>query len=126
MHAARALGMTEAQVVGQVEWPLALPLVISGLRSATLQVVATATVAAFVGGGGLGPAADQSGSEQRLPQMFAGAFLIALLAIVLDLLLGCVAWLRGPAGPSTQQDERLLRAGAQPNLVGQSGIPARP
>ena len=54
MHAARALGMTEGQVIRRVELPLALPLVISGLRSATLQVVATATVAAFVGGGGLG------------------------------------------------------------------------
>jgi len=43
VHAARALGMTGGQIVGKVEWPLALPLVISGLRSATLQVVATAT-----------------------------------------------------------------------------------
>ena len=50
VHAARALGMSERQVISQVEWPLALPLVISGLRSASLQVVATATVAAFVGG----------------------------------------------------------------------------
>ena len=93
VHAARALGMSEGQVIRQVEWPLALPLVISGLRSASLQVVATATVAAFVGGGGLGRLLISGQRSSNYPQMFAGAFLIALLAIVLDLLLGLVAWL---------------------------------
>ena len=93
VHAARALGMSESQVVGQVEWPLALPLVISGLRSASLQVVATATVAAFVGGGGLGRLLISGQRTSNYPEMFAGAFLIAVLAIVLDLLLGVVAWL---------------------------------
>jgi osmoprotectant transport system permease protein len=93
VHAARALGMTEGQVVGRVEWPLALPLVLSGLRSASLQVVATATVAAFVGGGGLGRLLISGQRSANYPQMFAGALLIALLAIILDLLLGLVAWL---------------------------------
>jgi osmoprotectant transport system permease protein len=93
VHAARALGMSEGQVIGQVEWPLAVPLVLSGLRSASLQVVATATVAAFVGGGGLGRLLITGQRTSNYPQMFAGAFLIALLAIVLDLLLGVVAWL---------------------------------
>jgi osmoprotectant transport system permease protein len=93
VHAARALGMSERQVVAQVEWPLAVPLVISGLRSATIQVVATATVAAFVGGGGLGRLLISGQRTSNYPEMFAGAFLIALLAIALDLLLGLVAWL---------------------------------
>ena len=88
VHAARALGMTEGQVVSKVEWPLALPLVVSGLRSATLQVVATATVAAFVSGGGLGQLLTSGQAQNDYPQMFAGAILIAALAIVLDLLLG--------------------------------------
>lgn len=93
VHAARALGMTERQVVSQVEWPLALPFVISGLRSATLQVVATATVAAFAAGGGLGQLLISGQKNNDYSQMFAGAFLIALLAILLDLLLGLIAWL---------------------------------
>jgi osmoprotectant transport system permease protein len=88
VHAARALGMTEGQVVAKVEWPLALPLVVSGLRSATLQVVATATIAAFTSGGGLGRLLTSGQSQNDYPQMFAGAILIAALAIVLDLLLG--------------------------------------
>jgi osmoprotectant transport system permease protein len=88
VHAARAMGMTEGQVVSQVEWPLAIPLVISGLRSATLQVVATATVAAFAAGGGLGQLLISGQRNNDYSQMFAGAFLVAALAIVLDLLLG--------------------------------------
>lgn len=92
VHAGRALGMTERQVVAQVEWPLALPLVVSGLRSATLQVVATATVAAFASGGGLGQLLTSGQAQSDYPQMFAGAVLIAALAIVLDLLLGLVGW----------------------------------
>ena len=80
-------------MIAQVEWPLAVPLVVSGLRSASLQVVATATVAAFVGGGGLGRLLISGQRTSNYPQMFAGAFLIAVLAILLDLLLGLVSWL---------------------------------
>lgn len=95
VHAARALGMTAGQIVGKVEWPLALPLVISGLRSATLQVVATATVAAFVAGGGLGQLITSGQLIGDYPQMFAGALLVAVLAIVLDIILGGIGWLAG-------------------------------
>jgi osmoprotectant transport system permease protein len=93
VHAARALGMTGKQVIGKVEWPLALPLVISGLRSATLQVVATATIAAFVSAGGLGRLLISGQATADYSEMFAGAVLVAALAIVLDLLLGLIGWL---------------------------------
>ena len=95
VHAARALGMSARQVVTKVEWPLALPLVISGLRSATLQVVATATVAAYTSGGGLGQLLITGNATRDYPEMFAGAFLIAVLAIVLDVLLGALGRLAG-------------------------------
>lgn len=88
VYAARALGMTGGQIVNKVEWPLAVPLVISGLRSATLQVVATATVAAFAAGGGLGQLLISGQRNRDYSQMFAGAVLIAALAIVLDLVIG--------------------------------------
>jgi osmoprotectant transport system permease protein len=92
VHAARAIGMTGFQVVAKVEWPLALPLVISGLRIATLQVVATATVAAFAAGGGLGQLLISGQANQDYPQMFAGAVLVAALAVFFDLLLGGIGW----------------------------------
>ncbi|GAA3637528.1 ABC transporter permease [Microlunatus ginsengisoli] len=92
VHAARALGMTGGQIVGKVEWPLALPLVISGLRVATLQVVATATVAGFAAGGGLGQLLISGQATQNYSQMFAGAVLVAALAIFFDLALGLLGW----------------------------------
>ncbi|MBA3528126.1 MAG: ABC transporter permease subunit [Propionibacteriaceae bacterium] len=95
VHAARALGMTGGQIVNKVEWPLALPLVISGLRSATLQVVATATIAAFASGGALGQLLISGQKNADYPQMFAGALLVAALAIVLDVLLGGIGSLAG-------------------------------
>ena len=110
VYAARALGMTGGQVVSRVEWPLAVPLVISGLRSATLQVVATATVAAFAAGGGLGQLLISGQRSRDYSQMLAGAVLIAALAIVLDLLIGTIGLLAArrvrPAGKT--------RAGAVP------------
>jgi len=90
VYAARALGMTGGQIVSKVEWPLAVPLVISGIRSATLQVVATATVAAFAAGGGLGQLLISGQLSRDYSQMFAGAVLIAALAVLLDLLIGGV------------------------------------
>ncbi len=93
--AARALGMTAGQIVSKVEWPLAMPLVISGLRSATLQVVATATVAALAAGGGLGRLLVSGQLTSNYPMMIAGAVLVAVLAIVLDILLGTMGWFVG-------------------------------
>ena len=93
VYAARALGMTGGQIVSKVEWPLAVPLVISGIRSATLQVVATATVAAFAAGGGLGQLLISGQLSRDYSQMFAGAVLIAALAVLLDLLIGGIGLL---------------------------------
>ena len=88
VHAGRALGMTGGQIVTHVEWPLALPLVISGLRSATLQVVATATVAAYTTGTGLGRLLLQGNADRNYSEMFAGALIVAVLAVLLDIVLG--------------------------------------
>jgi osmoprotectant transport system permease protein len=103
VHAARALGMSSGQIVGKVEWPLALPLVISGLRSATLQVVATATIAGYVAGGGLGQLLVSGQRNADYSQMFAGAVLVAALAIVLDIVLGALGWLAARRGSPKRQ-----------------------
>ena len=82
--AARGVGMTSGQVLRQVEIPNGLPLLMSGVRSAVLQVVATATVAAFVGRGGLGRYLIDGIALADYPQTAGGAILVALLAVVLD------------------------------------------
>jgi osmoprotectant transport system permease protein len=84
IDAARAIGMTEWQILTKVEVPLALPLIVGGIRSATLQVVATATVAAYIGLGGLGRYIIDGQAVQDYPQMLAGSFLVVALALVLD------------------------------------------
>jgi osmoprotectant transport system permease protein len=82
--AARGMGMTGSQVLTRVELPNALPLVFSGLRSAALQVIATATIAAIVGVGGLGRYLIDGQRVSDFSQMAGGAVLVALLAIVTD------------------------------------------
>ena len=84
IDAARAMGMTEWQILRQVEIPLGLPLIVGGIRSATLQVVATATVAAYVGTGGLGRFLIDGLATRDTPQVIAGSLLVIALALVLD------------------------------------------
>lgn len=83
--AARGMGMRGGQVLWQVEVPCALPLIASGLRSAALQVVATATLAATVGLGGLGRFLIDGLAVRDYPQMAGGAVLVAALALLVDL-----------------------------------------
>lgn len=82
--AARGIGMTGSQVLWKVELPIALPLIISGLRAAVLQVVATATVAAYVGLGGLGRFLIDGLATQDYASTAGGAIFVAVLALALD------------------------------------------
>lgn len=85
--AAVGIGMTGPQVLRSVELPCALPLILSGLRAAILQVVATATIAAYVGLGGLGRFIIDGLAVRDYPMTAGGAIVVALLALVLDGLL---------------------------------------
>lgn len=98
VDAARGMGLTSAQRLWQVELPGALPLLFGGVRSATLQVVATTTVAAYIGLGGLGRLLLDGLRAGDYPQMVAGALLTAGLALLLDLLLAGLARLVVPTG----------------------------
>lgn len=84
VDAARAVGMSEWQVLTKVEMPLGLPLLLGGLRSSVLQVVSTATLAAYVGAGGLGRFLFLGLKTQDYAQMLAASILVVLLAIVSD------------------------------------------
>jgi osmoprotectant transport system permease protein len=88
--AARGMGMTGGEVLRQVELPSALPLLLSGVRSATLQVVATATIAASISLGGLGRFLIDGLAVSDYAQMAGGALLVALLALLVDGLLALV------------------------------------
>lgn len=84
--ASRAIGMTERQILWRVEVPLGLPLLVAGLRAATLQVVATVTIGAYVNLGGLGQYIIAGIPLRRFDMVLGGALLVAALALALDAL----------------------------------------
>ncbi|MFJ6653006.1 ABC transporter permease [Microbacterium sp. NPDC091313] len=84
IDAGRSMGMTEWQILWRIEVPLGLPLLIGGIRAATLQVVATVTIAAYIGLGGLGQYIITGLALRQLEVIIGGALLVALLALVLD------------------------------------------
>ncbi|MEU1014606.1 ABC transporter permease [Streptomyces sp. NPDC005898] len=84
VEAARGMGMSGRQLFVGVELPLAYPLIMTGVRSAGVQVVATATLAAMAGEGGLGRIITAGFNLQDTPQVVAGAFLVALLALLVE------------------------------------------
>lgn len=123
--AAYGMGMTGGEVLVKVEAPCALPLILSGVRSAMLQVISTATIAAFVSLGGLGRYLIDGNATRQYDQMLAGAILVGVLAIVMEAVLAGVQRLvvsKGLSGRYHVQaprppDEVQAAAGSAPELV---------
>ncbi|MFG2786478.1 ABC transporter permease [Streptomyces sp. NPDC048419] len=82
VDAARGMGMAEPRILFQVELPVALPLILSGLRSAAIQIVSTATIAAYVSLGGLGRYIVDGLYQRNYEKVVGGATLVAVLALV--------------------------------------------
>ncbi len=100
VEAARGMGMTKGQIVRRVELPLALPLIFAGIRTATVFVIATATIAAVAGGGGLGDIiVNQAG--YGLHGVVGAAICVSILALAADGALGLLQRLLTPPGLRT-------------------------
>lgn len=108
--AARSMGMTERRVLMRVEVPNAMPLILGGLRTATLQVVATATIAAYASLGGLGRYLIDGIKVRQFYLALVGALLVTVLALILDGLLAMAVWASVPGAG------RLRRRLPQPLL----------
>ena len=100
VDAARAIGMSEWQILGRVEVPLGLPLMVGGLRSAILQVIATATIAGYVAQGGLGRYLIEGLARRDFTLAIVGAILVAALALAVDGVFALVQKLVEPRGVS--------------------------
>jgi osmoprotectant transport system permease protein len=109
--AATAMGMTGSQVLRLVEFPCSLPLIFSGLRSATLQVIATATIASYLPLGGLGRFIYDGLAQQDFPQMIGGGVLVALLALLTDFVLAVVQRYTVSRGVSGRFSNKSVTAG---------------
>lgn len=107
LDAARGMGMRERRLVFGVEVPLAIPLIMAGIKTSAVQVIATATLAAIVAGGGLGRYILDGLGQRDDVQVFAGAVLVAVLAIAVEVSLSGLEQLLVPRG---------LREGSSPVL----------
>ncbi len=114
VEAARGMGMTPGQVFRRVELPLAFPLIAAGVRSAVLQVIATAVLAAAVGGGGLGRFLIEGLGSQDYPQLQAGALLVAGLAFTVELALALLQRVADPARRGAGATRRTPAVGETP------------
>jgi osmoprotectant transport system permease protein len=114
IDAARGVGMREWSILLRVELPIALPLILAGLRTAVLQVIATATIAAYVGTSSLGYFIFLGESTQNYTIMLGGAVVIAALALIVEGLLALVQHLVVSPGLRTV---RRRRRAARPSSV---------
>jgi osmoprotectant transport system permease protein len=128
VEAARGMGMTGRQIVRRVELPLALPLIFTGIRTATVFVVATATIAAVAGGGGLGDIiVNQAG--YGLEGVVGAAICVSLLALAADAAVGLLQRRLTPEGLRIEAQAYDLDpagiAGARAEAV-MSGVDGQP
>jgi osmoprotectant transport system permease protein len=112
-EAAEGMGMRGRQVLWRVELPVAMPLIMAGIRTSTVQVVATATLAAYVGLGGLGRYLIDGFSQRDLPQVVGGAILVAVLALLIELALGRLQTLVVSRGLAERGADAAVRAKVQ-------------
>jgi osmoprotectant transport system permease protein len=119
IDAARAGGMTEWQILTQVEIPLALPLIIGGLRAGTLQVIATVTIASYAGLGGLGRIITSGIGVNDYNRILGGALLVTALALLVDALFALGQRLTATKGVT--EDRSTKRSGVRRALR----LPAR-
>jgi osmoprotectant transport system permease protein len=108
--AAEGMGMRGRQVLWNVELPVAMPLIMAGIRTSAVQVVATATLAAFVGLGGLGRYLIDGLSQRDLAQVVGGAILVAVLSLLTELVLGRVQTLVVSEGLAERDADAAVRA----------------
>lgn len=109
-EAAAGMGMRGTEVLRRIELPLAIPLVMAGIRTSAVQVVATATLAAFIGEGGLGRFIVDGRATRDNVEVFAGALAVAVLAIGTELLLGAVQRIATPKGLLVTAPEEVADA----------------
>ena len=116
-EAARGMGMSGWQLFRRAEWPLALPLVASGVRLALVQVWATATIAALVAGPGLGRVITDGFFRTQYGKGIAGAIVVAVVALVLELLAAWVQRAVTPPGAPGASPGRSRRVSPDRNTV---------
>jgi osmoprotectant transport system permease protein len=98
VEASRGMGMSSAATLIRVELPLALPVIVAGIRVALVLIVGTASLVTFIGGGGLGSPINTGITLAQTPVLVVGAVLVAALALFVDWLARLVEMVASPKG----------------------------
>ena len=112
LEAARGMGGTRMQTLLRVRLPLALPVIMSGIRNMVVMTIALAGIASFIGAGGLGVAIYRGITTNNAAMTMAGSLLIAVLALVVDFVLGFVEKRMGMRSKAAKRTNRRLAVGA--------------
>jgi osmoprotectant transport system permease protein len=92
IDAGRGQGMTDRQIMRRIKIPLGLPVIFAGIRTAAVQIVSAATLAAFIGGGGLGELIAAGMGTLNMPQLVLGGLAVAALAVATELAFALLEW----------------------------------
>jgi osmoprotectant transport system permease protein len=103
IDAARGMGLSGLQIMSRVQLPIAAPVIFAGIRTSAVQVVASATLATFIGGGGLGNLIVEGFQRGDTAIMLVGAFAVALLAVMTEFLFGGLERVFTPKGIKVAQ-----------------------
>lgn len=110
IDAARGMGMTNRQIIGRIQLPLVLPIVAAGVRTAAVQIVATATLAAIIGAGGYGEYIFYGVDKYDTTAILAGALPVTALALLIEVLMGQLQRALTPAGLRVQDQFAVVTA----------------
>lgn len=103
IDAARGMGMTRIQIITRIQTPLVLPLIAAGIRTSAVQIIATATLAAFIGAGGYGDYIVDGLFKLNNTEILVGAIPVAILAMLAEALMGWLQRVLTPAGLRLQE-----------------------
>ena len=122
LEAAKGMGSTRMQILLKIKLPLALPVVMSGIRSMVTMTIALAGIASFIGAGGLGVAIYRGITTNNAAMTMTGSLLIALLALAADFLLGFIERRMEKRSAKAKRANRLMAAAALAVCLGAAGI----
>ena len=110
IDAAKGMGMTRWQIATKIQTPLVIPLVAAGIRTTAVQIVATATLAAFIGAGGYGEYIVDGINLNKYTELIAGSLAVAVFAIVVEVFMGWLQRVLTPAGLKVASGVEVLNA----------------
>ena len=105
IDAARGMGMTRWQIITRIQTPLVSPVIAAGIRTSSVQIIATATLAAFIGAGGYGDYILDGLYKLNDIEVLAGAIPVAMLAMLVEVLMGWLQQVLTPAGIRVQRQQ---------------------